>query len=84
MADNYRACADRLTDSPDWQRLVFSGGLVQKIDLLRELICERFGKPSRFCPVTEDAMLGLLVLGLAFTGRAKSVDEATRMVRESF
>jgi len=84
MADNYRECAGRLTPSPNWQRLVFSGGLVQKMELLRQLICDRFGVPYRFCPVAEDAMLGLLVLGLAFTGRADSVEEATRRIRDSF
>jgi sugar (pentulose or hexulose) kinase len=82
MADNYRECAGRLTPSPTWRRLVFSGGLVQKMDLLRELICDRFAVPYRFCPVAEDTMLGLLVLGLAFTGRASSVAEASRRVRE--
>lgn len=84
MADNYRECAGRLTPSPNWQRLVFSGGLVQKMDLLRQLICERFAVPYRFCPVAEDTMLGLLVLGLAFTGRASSIADATRQVRNSF
>ena len=84
MADNYRECAGRLTPSPNWRRLVFSGGLVQKMELLRELICDRFGVPFRFCPVAEDTMLGLLVLGLAFTGRADSIEEATQQVRASF
>ena len=54
------------------------------MDLLRQLICDRFGVPYRFCPVAEDAMLGLLVLGLAFTGRAGSIDAATRQVRDSY
>jgi hypothetical protein len=34
--------------------------------------------------VAEDAMLGLLVLGLAFTGQASSVEESTRRIRNSF
>jgi sugar (pentulose or hexulose) kinase len=84
MADNYYECAGRLTPSPSWQRLVFSGGLAQKMDQLRQMICDRFGMPYRFCPVAEDAMLGLLVLGLRFTGRAGSIAEATRQVRDSF
>jgi len=84
MADNYQQCAARLRTTPDWQRLVFSGGLVQKMDLLRQMICDRFQVPHRFCPVAEDAMLGLLVLGLAFTGRAASVEEAGKTVRASF
>jgi sugar (pentulose or hexulose) kinase len=56
--------------------LVFSGGLAQKIELLRALICEKFDVPHRMCPTTEDTMLGLLALALAFTGRAGSVQEA--------
>ncbi|HEY1785282.1 MAG TPA: FGGY family carbohydrate kinase [Pirellulales bacterium] len=84
MADNYRECAGRLTPSPSWRRLVFSGGLAQKMELLRQLICERFEVPYRYCPVAEDTMLGLLVLGLAFTGKAGSVSEASRRVRDSF
>ncbi len=84
MADNYRECAGRLTPSPSWQRLVFSGGLVQKMDVLRQLICDRFAVPYRFCPVAEDTMLGLLVWGLALTGRASSIADATRQVRDSF
>ncbi len=84
MADNYATLADRLAPDRPWQRLVFSGGLVQKIDLLRQLICERFAVPYRFCPVPEDAMLGLLTLGLAFTGRASSVGQAMQIVAQSF
>jgi sugar (pentulose or hexulose) kinase len=80
MADNYHECAGRLTPSPTWRRLVFSGGLAQKMELLRQLICDRFGVPYRFCPVAEDTMLGLLVLGLAFTGRASSVAAASRQL----
>ncbi len=84
MADNFLACAERLAGEQPWRRLVFSGGLVQKMELLRELICDRFGVPYRYSPVAEDAMLGLLVLGLAFSGRASSVRAAMQTVRESF
>ena len=57
---------------------------MQKIDLLRQMICDRFSVPYRFCPVPEDAMLGLLTLGLAFTGRAGSVEQAMQIVARSF
>jgi hypothetical protein len=40
--------------------------------------------PYRYSPVQEDAMLGLLTLGLAFTARAKSVAAAIETVRSSF
>ena len=76
MADNYYACALRLSPERSWRNLVFSGGLAQKIEVLRALICEKFGVPHRMCPTTEDTMLGLLALALAFTGRADSVEQA--------
>ncbi len=84
MADNYLACAQRLRGDEPWRRLVFSGGLVQKIEVLRQLICAAFEAPYRYSPVAEDALLGLLVLGLAFAGRAPSVRAAMQMVRASF
>ena len=84
MADNYLNCAHRLAGDEPWRRLVFSGGLVQKIDVLRQLISAAFEAPHRYSPVAEDAMLGLLVLGLAFTGRAGSVQSAMQRVRASF
>ncbi|MCO6453257.1 MAG: hypothetical protein J5I90_20920 [Caldilineales bacterium] len=81
MADNYYDSAQRLlageTDgTPPWHNLVFSGGLVQKIDTLRDLIVDRFGVGYRVCPTSEDTLLGLLALGLAFTRRTTSVAEA--------
>ena len=35
MADNFWASARRLSPEQDWQRLVFSGGLVQRFPILR-------------------------------------------------
>jgi sugar (pentulose or hexulose) kinase len=81
MADNYYECAVRLSPEKEWNRLVFSGGLPQKIDLLRQLITERFEIPYRMSPHPEDTLLGLLVLAIAFTGRAGSVEEASDKVR---
>lgn len=80
MADNYYAFARRLSPVWDWKRIVFSGGLAQKNDLLRRLILERFQTASRFSPSSEDALLGLLVLALAFTGRKPSIAEASQSV----
>jgi sugar (pentulose or hexulose) kinase len=76
MSDNYYAFAQRLSPEKSWQNLVFSGGLVQKIDLLRQMICDLFNVPYRLSPTAEDTLLGLLALGLACTGRANSVTEA--------
>jgi hypothetical protein len=53
-----------------------SGGLVQKFGLLRELIGEKFKSSYRLGPASEDTLLGLLAVSLAFTGRAESVRAA--------
>jgi sugar (pentulose or hexulose) kinase len=84
MAGNYHANALRLSPDRTWRNLVFSGGLVQKFPILRELICARFGLASRMCPTSEDTMLGLMALALAFTGRTASVGEATDALLESY
>lgn len=79
MADNYYACALQLSPDQTWRNLVFSGGLSQ-IDILRQLIRDKFQKDYRLCPTSEDTLLGLLALALAFTGRAGSVKEATTLL----
>lgn len=76
MAENYFACANRLSPERTWGNIVFSGGLAQKIDLLRRLIAEKFGVPYRVCPSSEDTLLGLLLLAKVFSGRAKSLAHA--------
>lgn len=83
MADNYLACADRLAPKRDWSRLVFSGGVALKNQVLRQLVCERLGRDHRLAPTNEDTLFGLLVLSLAFTGRTASVREAIGVVREN-
>jgi len=84
MAENYFMFANRLSPEKNWSRLVFSGGLVQKIDLLRQLICDQFNMEFRLSPVQEDTLLGLMTLGLAFTGRTSSVSEATARLTEAY
>ena len=81
MADNYHACALRMSPERDWRSIVFAGGLAQKSSLLRELVVSHFGVPYRLCPTPEDTLLGLLALALAFSGRADSVEEATMRLR---
>lgn len=77
MAERYRQCADRVAPGGGWQRLVFSGALLQQSDLLRRLVAERFGGAAyRLAPTTEDALGGLLAQALACTGRARSCAEA--------
>ena len=84
MADNYARCARRICPAGDWQRLVFSGGVALKTPLLRQLICERLGQEHRLAPSEEDTLLGLLVLGLAFSGRANSVAAAMSIVKQDY
>ena len=83
MADNYATCADRIAPRRDWSRLVFSGGVALKNQVLRQLVCERLGRDHRLAPSEEDTLFGLLVLSLAFTGRTASVREAIAHVREN-
>lgn len=83
MAEKYHASARRLSAGEEWRRLVFSGGLPQKLALLRELIAGRFGRESRLCSAPEDSLQGLLVLALAVSGRAPSVQEAMGQLRRA-
>lgn len=83
MAENYSACAQRLAPARDWERVVFSGGLAQKIALLRRLIAEKFAVPTRGCPTSEDTLLGLTLLARAFSGRAGSVAQAIEKFSET-
>lgn len=84
MAQSYYQFARRLSPEQDWSRLVFSGGLVQKIDLLRDLICDLFDAPYRMSPAAEDTLLGLLGLGLAFTKRTTTVGEAVGVLSQAY
>ena len=76
MAQNYWVCANRLSPERAWNGIVFSGGLAQKIDLLRRLIVEKFGVPYRIAPSSEDTLLGLLLLARVFSGRSASLQNA--------
>jgi sugar (pentulose or hexulose) kinase len=84
MVDNYYLFAQKLSPEKAWDNLVFSGGLVQKIDVLRRMICDQFNVPYRLSPSAEDTLLGLMVLGLACTGRAASVTEATAQLSKVY
>ena len=80
MAENFRACAGRVAPDRHYRRLVFSGGLVQKMEPLQRAILQQFGMDYRDAPSPEDTMTGLLALAVAFSGRAGSVTEATRLL----
>lgn len=84
MADYYYACALRLSPDQDWRGLVFSGGLAQKIPILRDLIDAKFQAQYRTCPTAEDTLLGLLALALVFSGRLSSVEQAINLLEKSY
>ena len=86
MATNYLAGAQRI--APDaawpiapWQRIVYSGGLAQKIPTLRHLINERFNMTDRLAPSNEDTLTGLLALALVADQRAPNVTSAIATLR---
>lgn len=81
MADNYLACALRLSPTRDWRTLVFSGGLAQKLALLRSMIVARLQCDHRLSTTTEDTLMGLLALALVVSGRAPSVGAAIDTLR---
>lgn len=81
MAENYHACALRLSPGRNWSNLVLSGGLIQHCDVLRELILSEFDRPYRVCTTSEATFTGLLVLALVASGRAESVAAASELIR---
>ncbi|MCS7023647.1 MAG: FGGY family carbohydrate kinase [Bryobacteraceae bacterium] len=81
MAGNYYQAAGWL-DREHFSRMVFSGGLVQKSPLLRDIIVQKFGLPWRTSPTEEDGMMGLLLLGAVACGQFDSLEEATKAARE--
>jgi sugar (pentulose or hexulose) kinase len=81
MAENYYGSALRLSPGQSWRRLVFSGGLTQKAELLRCLIVEKFQCEYRLCSTAEDTLQGLLVLALVAGGKAGSAQAAMELIR---
>jgi xylulokinase len=81
MADNYHLAAEWL-ERKQPERLVFSGGLVQKSSLLRDRIAARFGVPWRCSPTEEDCLMGLLLLGAVACGDYATLAEATDAARQ--
>src|SRR5262249_31736808 len=77
MAANFVTCATRLSPGKEWERIVFSGVLPQSVEGLRTAIVNRFACGYRMSASSEDALLGLLALGLVATGKAKDIRAAT-------
>jgi sugar (pentulose or hexulose) kinase len=80
MADNYHAAAMRLSPQQAWRNLVFSGGVAQKLAVLRTIIQRKFQVEYRLCAAAEDTLLGLLALALVADGRQPSVAAATKLL----
>jgi sugar (pentulose or hexulose) kinase len=62
MAETYDSVARRVWPERDWQNLAFSGGLLSKIEPLRDAVQRRLGVSARLCETGEDALEGLLRL----------------------
>ena len=83
MTENYYTSALRLSPGQGWRRLVFSGGLPQKLEVMRRMIVEKFQREFRLGPTTDDTLQGLLVLALVTSGRVASVQEAMEILRRA-
>ena len=81
LAENCYTCASRLSAERTWQTLVFSGGLARKMDLLRQMIVERFQCRHRLTRSTEDTLIGLLALAMVINGIVPTVTGATEVLR---
>ena len=79
MAENCHSSALKLSSGRSWQRLVLSGGLAQRLGVLRRLIAEKFRCEYRLCSAAEDTLQGLLVLALVASGQSGSVQEAMEL-----
>jgi xylulokinase len=77
MARNCETCARRLDPDRTAERVVFSGGVARRLEVLRELTATALGLPWRLSPHPEDTLFGLMVLAAAFSHRAGSVRAAT-------
>lgn len=84
MADNYLDCVNRITGSQPHKRLVFSGGLVQKLGALQNIILNRFHLPYRYPPGTEDTLMGLLIMALVNSGKVTDYMAATNLMAKRF
>ena len=80
MAANYARCAARLSSPQTWRRIVFSGGLAQKLELLRQFILAELAGDWRLCSHPEDTLQGMLTMALVIAGRAENLASASRLL----
>jgi sugar (pentulose or hexulose) kinase len=81
MAESFYDCAVRLSPEKSWERLLLTGGVAGKLEVLRSLIQQRFATTYRMAPFDEDTLFGLLILGSVFAGRARSIAELSHELR---
>jgi sugar (pentulose or hexulose) kinase len=81
MADSFYECAVQLDPEESWKNLLFSGGLACKLEVLRQVIQQRFDAPYRLAPFAEDTLFGLLMLASVFSGRARSIEDLAQHLR---
>ncbi len=80
MADYYHKLAAQLAPSKNWSNILFSGGICQQSDLLKQLISTRLESKARAVTSSEDALFGMMVLGRVIGGLNATVAEATEHV----
>ena len=73
MARNYEACIRRLDPAAGVERLVFTGGVAQRLAIVRDLTAQALRLTYRLSPHAEDTLYGLMVLAQSFTGRRKTI-----------
>jgi len=83
MADSFHQCAVRLDPKESWNNLLFSGGLACKLEVLRDVVQQRFRSSYRVAPFAEDTLFGLLILAALFSGRVHSMGEMIQDVRQA-
>ncbi len=83
MTERYYQCALRIWPERTWKRLVFSGGLIGKLEALRRVVQSRFQIDYRMAPYAEDTLTGLLIMALAFSGKTASIEQAMNDLRRN-
>lgn len=81
MVDNYDRFSRVLSPTGEWDRIAMSGGLLQKCGTLRDMIAERFKLRYRLCDGAEETLRGLLALAMTASDHARSMEEATEVIR---
>ncbi len=82
MAANYALCARRIDPREESQQIVFSGGLANRLDLLRQFVLAELPSKYRLCAEAEDTLTGLLALALVHDGQFDKVLAASAALRE--